>query len=198
MQPLKCLVLGPEKAGKTTYVNRLTTGDFTREYLPTQGVTESTYSLTWWEEEWCRFTLVDGKEEKKVREELEDEVPPSLDDFSPDRVDCAIILFDRADLKDPTIILEWMSKLASQCGSVPFVVCGNKADQPIEDAKELNKKLRRFIRTFKISYFDISAKSCYNFEKPWQHLAKEFGCQEPEKPVVDLEASLAELSVEEN
>jgi len=50
------------------------------------------------------------------------------------------------------------------CGNIPIVVCGNKVDV---ETKEVTFHMKK-----KLKYYEISAKSGYNLDKPFQYLAK--------------------------
>jgi len=55
------------------------------------------------------------------------------------------------------------------CENIPIVLCGNKVD--IKDRKVKAKSIT-FHRKKNLQYYDISAKSNYNFEKPFLWLAR--------------------------
>ncbi len=55
------------------------------------------------------------------------------------------------------------------CENIPIVLCGNKVD--IKDRK-VKAKAITFHRKKNLQYYDISAKSNYNFEKPFLWLAR--------------------------
>uniref|UniRef100_A0A8C5NWY7 GTP-binding nuclear protein Ran n=1 Tax=Jaculus jaculus TaxID=51337 RepID=A0A8C5NWY7_JACJA len=55
------------------------------------------------------------------------------------------------------------------CENIPIVLCGNKVD--IKDRKVKAKSIV-FHRKKNLRYYDISAKSNYNFEKPFLWLAR--------------------------
>ena len=55
------------------------------------------------------------------------------------------------------------------CENIPIVLCGNKVD--VKDRK-VKAKTITFHRKKNLQYFDISAKSNYNFEKPFLWLAR--------------------------
>ena len=58
------------------------------------------------------------------------------------------------------------------CENIPIVLCGNKVD--VKDRK-VKAKTITFHRKKNLQYFDISAKSNYNFEKPFLWLARKLG-----------------------
>merc|ERR1712040_28810 len=58
----------------------------------------------------------------------------------------------------------WHRDLVRVCENIPIVLCGNKVD--IKDRKVKAKSIV-FHRKKNLQYYDISAKSNYNFEKPF-------------------------------
>ena len=63
----------------------------------------------------------------------------------------------------------WVGDLVRVCEGIPIVLCGNKVD--VKDRK-VKAKTITFHRKKNLQYFDISAKSNYNFEKPFLWLAR--------------------------
>nr|CDS33870.2 GTP binding nuclear protein Ran [Hymenolepis microstoma] len=63
----------------------------------------------------------------------------------------------------------WHRDLVRVCENIPIVLCGNKVD--IKDRK-VKAKTITFHRKKNLQYYDISAKSNYNFEKPFLWLAR--------------------------
>merc|ERR1712141_430043 len=53
---------------------------------------------------------------------------------------------------------------------IPIVLCGNKVD--VKDRKVTPKQISFQRKKANIQYYDISAKSNYNFEKPFLWLAR--------------------------
>ncbi len=63
----------------------------------------------------------------------------------------------------------WHRDLVRVCDNIPMVLCGNKCD--MKDRKVKAKQIT-FHRKKNLQYYDISAKSNYNFEKPFLWLAR--------------------------
>lgn len=63
----------------------------------------------------------------------------------------------------------WHRDLTRVCENIPIVLCGNKVD--VKERK-VKAKTITFHRKKNLQYFDISAKSNYNFEKPFLWLAR--------------------------
>lgn len=62
-----------------------------------------------------------------------------------------------------------LGDLVRVCESIPIVLCGNKVD--VKERK-VKAKAITFHRKKNLQYYDISAKSNYNFEKPFLWLAR--------------------------
>ena len=63
----------------------------------------------------------------------------------------------------------WHRDLVRVCDNIPIVLCGNKVD--IKERK-VKAKAITFHRKKNLQYYDISAKSNYNFEKPFLWLVR--------------------------
>lgn len=63
----------------------------------------------------------------------------------------------------------WYKDLTRVCYSVPIVLCGNKVDCK---ERAVKPKDITFYRRVNIQYYDISAKSQYNFEKPFLYILR--------------------------
>ncbi|MGH0114686.1 UNVERIFIED_CONTAM: hypothetical protein FKN15_034003 [Acipenser sinensis] len=85
------------------------------------------------------------------------------------RAQCAIIMFDVTSRVTYKNVPNWHRDLVRVCENIPIVLCGNKVD--IKDRKVKAKSIV-FHRKKNLQYYDISAKSNYNFEKPFLWLAR--------------------------
>jgi hypothetical protein len=59
--------------------------------------------------------------------------------------------------------------LCSVCENIPIVLCGNKVDVK---NRQVKPKQVTFHRKKNLQYHEISAKSNYNYEKPFLYLAR--------------------------
>lgn len=82
---------------------------------------------------------------------------------------CAIIMFDVTARVTYKNVPNWHRDLVRVCENIPIVLCGNKVD--VHDRK-VKAKTITFHRKKNLQYCDISAKSNYNFEKPFLWLAR--------------------------
>lgn len=82
---------------------------------------------------------------------------------------CAIIMFDVTSRITYKNVPNWHRDLYRVCENIPIVLCGNKVE--VKDRKVKAKQIT-FHRKKNLQYFDISAKSNYQFEKPFLWLAR--------------------------
>ncbi|CAF2816167.1 unnamed protein product [Rotaria sp. Silwood2] len=66
-------------------------------------------------------------------------------------------------------IVNWYNDLIRVCENIPIVLCGNKVD--VQDGK-LQAESITFHRKHNIQYYNISALSNYNFDKPFLWFAR--------------------------
>lgn len=81
----------------------------------------------------------------------------------------AIVMFDVTSRVTYRSVPHWYRDLVRVCENIPIVLCGNKVD--VKDRKVKPKEIH-FHRKKNLQYYDISAKSNYNFEKPFLYIAK--------------------------
>ncbi|KAI3979132.1 hypothetical protein MKX01_016957 [Papaver californicum] len=82
---------------------------------------------------------------------------------------CAIIMFDVTARLTYKNVLTWHRDLCRVCENIPIVLCGNKVDVK---NRQVKAKQVTFHRKKNLQYYEISAKSNYNFEKPFLYLAR--------------------------
>ena len=63
----------------------------------------------------------------------------------------------------------WHRDLTRVCQNIPIVLCGNKVDVK---NRQVKPKQVTFHRKKNLQYYEISAKSNYNYEKPFLYLAR--------------------------
>jgi GTP-binding nuclear protein Ran len=82
---------------------------------------------------------------------------------------CAIIMFDVTSRLTYKNVPTWHRDLVRVCENIPVVLCGNKVDVK---NRQVKAKQVTFHRKKNLQYYEISAKSNYNFEKPFLYLAR--------------------------
>lgn len=75
----------------------------------------------------------------------------------------------KVELSRLQIRFKYSSVNCRVCEDIPIVLCGNKIDLKNRQVKE---KQVTFHRKKNLQYYEISAKSNYNFEKPFLYLAR--------------------------
>lgn len=158
--PMKKLVLiGDGGTGKTTFVKRHITGEFTRNYIATIGA--NTYTLP--------FYTNMGEIKFMVWDTAGQEKHGGLRDAYYIGADCSIIMFDTTSRITYKNVPNWQKDFTRVCPNVPICICGNKVDIIDRKVKPAQVKGKT---SSNIAYFDISAKSNYNYDKPFLYLAK--------------------------
>jgi GTP-binding nuclear protein Ran len=157
---LKLILVGDGGVGKTTFVKRHLTGEFEKKYMATQGV----------EVHPMEFFTTKGKVKFNVWDTAGQEKLSGLRDGYYIDAHCAIIMFDVCSRITYKNVAKWYKDIVRICGeSIPIVLVGNKVD---EKNRKVKAKQILFARRHGLQYFDISAKSNYQFEKPFVWLLK--------------------------
>jgi GTP-binding nuclear protein Ran len=145
--------------GKTTFVKRHISGEFEKKYVPTLGVDVRP----------LRFNTNYGPICFNVWDTAGQEKFGGLRDGYYIQGQCAILMFDVTNRTSYKNVQNWHRDLIRVCEDIPIVLVGNKVD--IKDRRVKAKNIT-FHRKKSLPYYDISAKSNYNFEKPFLALAR--------------------------
>ncbi|KAJ4839217.1 GTP-binding nuclear protein Ran2 [Turnera subulata] len=155
----KLVIVGDGGTGKTTFVKRHLTGEFEKRYEPTIGV--EVHPLDFFTN--CgkiRFYCWDTAGQEKFG---------GLRDGYYIHGQCGIIMFDVTARLTYKNVPTWHRDLCRVCDNIPIVLCGNKADVK---TRQVKAKQVTFHRKKGLQYYEISAKSNYNFEKPFLYLTR--------------------------
>ena len=155
----KLILVGDGGVGKTTFVKRHLTGEFEKKYVATLGV--EVHPLL--------FHTNRGPIKFNVWDTAGQERFGGLRDGYYIQGQCAIIMFDVTSRITYKNVPNWHRDLTRVCENIPIVLTGNKVE--IKDRKVKAKQIT-FHRKKNLQYYDISAKSNYNFEKPFLWLAR--------------------------
>eukprot|EP01061_Rhynchopus_euleeides_P030321 TRINITY_DN503_c0_g2_i1.p1 TRINITY_DN503_c0_g2~~TRINITY_DN503_c0_g2_i1.p1 ORF type:complete len:240 (+),score=116.82 TRINITY_DN503_c0_g2_i1:81-722(+) len=155
----KLVLVGDGGTGKTTFVKRHLSGEFEKKYIPTVGV----------EVHPLKFQTTKGTICFNVWDTAGQEKYGGLRDGYYIQGQCGIIMFDVTSRQTYKNVPNWHRDVVRVCENIPLVLVGNKVD-----VMERAVKARQitFHRRKNLQYYDISAKSNYNFEKPFLWLAK--------------------------
>jgi GTP-binding nuclear protein Ran len=155
----KLVLVGDGGVGKTTFVKRHLTGEFEKKYVATIGV--SVHPLD--------FHTNFGALRYNVWDTAGQEKYGGLRDGYYIQGECAIIMFDVTSRITYKNVPNWHRDLTRVCENIPIVLCGNKVE--VKERKVKTKQIN-FHRKKNIQYYEISAKTNYNFEKPFLYLAR--------------------------
>jgi GTP-binding nuclear protein Ran len=155
----KLLLVGDGGVGKTAFVKRHLTGDFEKRYIATVGV--DVHPLT--------FVTSRGKIGFYCWDTAGQERFGGLRDGYYIQADCGIIMFEVTSRQTYRNVPNWYRDITRVCDNIPIVLVGNKVDAP---DRQVKPKQIVFHRRRGLQYYDISAKSNYNFEKPFLWLAR--------------------------
>ena len=197
----KLVLVGDGGTGKTTFVKRHLSGEFEKKYIPTVGVEVCLllFCFVLISQPFFPTGAPSYVPDNKGRDLLQrvghcgtGEVrrtsvccsPLSLsscfviipEPTSPSNSDgyyiqgqCGIIMFDVTSRQTYKNVANWHRDVVRVCENIPLVLVGNKVD-----VMERSVKARQIVfhRRKNLQYYDVSAKSNYNFEKPFLWLAK--------------------------
>lgn len=155
----KLVLVGDGGVGKTTLVKRHLTGEFEKKYIPTLGV----------EVHPLKFTTNCGPLTFNVWDIAGQEKFGGLRDGYYIQGQCAIIMFDVTSRITYKNVPNWHRDIVRVCENIPIVLVCNKVD--VKD-RQVKAKNIQFHRKRNLQYYDLSARSNYNFEKPFLWLAR--------------------------
>jgi GTP-binding nuclear protein Ran len=161
---LKMIIVGDGGVGKTTFVTKHLTGNFEKKYVPTLGVEVRPYNDTFLN----KYNIWDtaGREAYS-----------GLKEGYYIEADVAIVMFAITSKMSFTHVPQWILLIRKINKNIPIVVCGNKIDQKyfIHDNNKVNQQaIVEMVKKYNVKYFDISAKSNYNYNKPFEYFDKTF------------------------
>lgn len=155
----KILIVGDKGVGKTTFVRRHSTGDF-KVPAPTVGCDREVLAFR------ARATPASATERLEFEVhacEGKEGLPPCARDAA-----AVIVMFDVTSAASYASAPRWLELVRGL--NVPVVLCGTKVDEP---GRRVFPQNIEHHRTYKLQYYDISAKSNYNYEKPFLYLARQ-------------------------
>eukprot|EP01067_Filipodium_phascolosomae_P002274 Filipodium_phascolosomae@DN2349_c0_g1_i1.p1 len=178
----KLVLVGDGAVGKTTLVKRHLTGEFEKKYIATLGV--EVHPLV--------FTTNFGPVRFNVWDTAGQEKFGGLRDGYYIQGECAIIMFDVTSRITYRNVPNWHRDLVRVCENIPIVLVGNKVDVKDRQVKARNIM---FHRKRNLQYYDVSARSNYNFEKPFLWLARRL-TNKPELKFVGQFAKAPEIQID--
>ncbi|KAL0415314.1 UNVERIFIED_CONTAM: GTP-binding nuclear protein Ran2 [Sesamum latifolium] len=169
----KLVLVGDGGTGKTTFVKRHLTGEFEKKYerkcLFLSDLTSDCDELLLQLNASTRLLSNFGKIRFYCWDTAGQEKFGGLRDGYYIHGNCAIIMFDVTARLTYKNVPTWHRDLCRVCENIPIVLCGNKIDVK---NRQVKAKQITFHRKKNLQYYEISAKSNYNFEKPFLYLAR--------------------------
>jgi len=159
MPEFKLVLVGDGGVGKTTLVKRHLTGEFEKKYIPTLGVEVNP----------LKFVTQYGPIVFNVWDTAGQEKFGGLRDGYYIKGQCAIIMFDVTSRITYKNVPNWHRDIARVCENIPIVLVGNKVD--VKD-RQVKARQIQFHRKRNLQYYDVSARTNYNFERPFLWLAR--------------------------
>lgn len=155
----KILVVGDGGVGKTAFIRRHRTGVFESNYLATTGV-EVSPLLFYTSAGKTTFNVWDLAGQVKFGGPRDEYYIGAH---------AAIVMFDVTGKCTYKSVATWVADIRRVVGDIPIVLCGNKVDCRDRKVTPSDITIHRMLN---IQYYDISAKSNYNFEKPFLYLLR--------------------------
>lgn len=162
----KIVLVGAGGVGKSAFIERHLSGKFIKSYNSTSSTKESD----------LMFNTNYGPVKFKMLE------LPGQEKYSShlDRYDGAlgtIVMFGVDSSHSYKEVPYWSHDVWRTCGKIPTVICGNKVD--IDGKRKVSSRQLSIDchlaknRGYPSTYYEISAKSNYNYEKPFLWLAQQ-------------------------
>ena len=187
----KVSLIGASRVGKTTFIKRWRTGEFDREYLATMGVEVSPIT----------FNTNKGKIRLNIWDCAGDPELAGLEDGYWIRSHAAFLMFDLTHYETFEMMKKRFEDVNRMLGHTnpAIVVCGNKADCGKKEVNQMS--ILNWMKGKDLSYYNISAKSNYNFELPWLYLLRKLTGDSAlvfvaEEPVLPPEVSFNPENIE--
>eukprot|EP00768_Dysnectes_brevis_P002632 gnl/Dysnectes_brevis/194_a223_8703.p1 GENE.gnl/Dysnectes_brevis/194_a223_8703~~gnl/Dysnectes_brevis/194_a223_8703.p1 ORF type:complete len:219 (-),score=44.14 gnl/Dysnectes_brevis/194_a223_8703:34-690(-) len=155
----KLVLVGDGGTGKTTFVKRHASGEFEKRYLATVGV----------EVRNLEFFTTHGRIVYNVWDTAGQEKYGGLRDGYYVGADAAFIFFDVTNRMSYRHVSIWYRDLHRIVDDIPMVLVGNKVDVK---ERRLRSTMIDFHRQKNMPYYEVSAKSNYNFHLPFLHVSR--------------------------
>jgi GTP-binding nuclear protein Ran len=160
MNRFKVVLVGDSCTGKTTFLDRHLTGNFTTKYTPTIGV--NVHPLI--------FNTNYGPIVFDCWDTAGQEKFGGIKDAYYLNAKGCIVFFDVTARVTYNNVAQWHRDVTAVVGNIPTILCGNKVD--VGDRKVRSSNITYHHEKPNVTYYDTSAKSNYNYDKPFLALAR--------------------------
>lgn len=164
----KVLLVGDNAVGKTAWLTRFTTDQFQHLYTATDGYPSTTVSTQFTSGN-IGFEVVECGGQQKFDHDWNTVCQG---------VDAVIIMFDLTNMRSFQSIKQYYDKIRGSEIVGPIVFVGNKVE--LNDHRQVKSTvMAEFLAEVRavdssVSLYEVSAKSNYNYEKPFLQLARQF------------------------
>lgn len=165
---LKIMIIGSSGAGKTSFVQRWTKGEFIEDYRPTI-ISDFGFKIYEYNKNLFRVQLWDigGQDKSASMAKI----------FARDSHGC-IVVTDISINENPTEIFKWKEIISEESSfiddeKIPFILVGNKIDliKTEENKKIIEEKTKNICNNYGfMNYFLTSAKEGINVNESMQYL----------------------------
>jgi GTP-binding nuclear protein Ran len=154
-KPYKKLVLvGDGGVGKTALTNRLRLGTFVEGYVPTLGVEVHPV-----EHDNTMISIWDTAGQERFS---------GLGDGYYLNADNVLVVYDVNSARSWASVPGWIDKVKGVLPNVTITLCGNKVD--VGSRAVATIVVRTYAEAHGYEHFDVSAKSCFNFQRVVSHV----------------------------
>ena len=154
----KIVLIGDAGVGKSAFLKRHRTGEFEKKYIATMGI--DLIPLT--------FNTNYGQIILKMWDCAGQEKFGGLRDGDYQGAQGAIVMFDLGSRVTCRNVIPWIHNVRSVVPYIPVIICGNKCD--LREKKITGRIEAQDLPG--VEYYEVSARSNYNFEKPFLQLAR--------------------------
>ena len=168
LRELKVMIIGSSGAGKTSFVQRWTKGEFSNDYKATI-ISDFGFKIFSYKDILYRIQLWDigGQDKSSSMAKI----------FAKDSHGC-IVVTDITINETPAEILKWKEIISDESAfieneKIPFLLIGNKIDliEDDEDKKKIEEKTKEMSKNFGfLKYFLTSAKEGINVDESMKFL----------------------------
>jgi GTP-binding nuclear protein Ran len=155
-QKFKVVLIGDGGVGKSTYIKKLCTGIFEKQYVATLGVEIHPIDIP--RDEPARDLIFD------VWDTAGQEKLGLLRESYYEGAHLGIIMFDLTSRITYKNVATWYRSLVHVCGEIPIVLIGNKADR--NEIKCPSHMITFYRGRPNMAYFETSVKNNYNLNEP--------------------------------
>lgn len=168
------IIVGDSNVGKSSLFEVLTENTFATMYEPSVGIEKGKFVFETDRGVEGVFRLYDVGDLTIDPEntEINREWPKK------NRVQCAILMFDVTSIPSYKNIPDWYQKINDKYPGILMVLCGNKADS--KDRK-VRPKFITHHKKYNIPYYDISAKTVFNIDKPFMYFVNRLAERKKDK-----------------